>query len=69
MDAPFQLKGDFFVIGLWLTFLKSPAVRRDEFDAVGDDLEGGAVLAIIGCPLILVEDADNGDPGSLVEIG
>ena len=64
------LKGHFVIDGFrgCLPFLESPAVCLDEFDGVPDDLEGAAVLAIVGRPLVLIEDSGDGDPGALVQI-
>jgi len=64
------LKGHFVIDGFrgCLPFLESPAVCLNELDSVPDDLEGAAVLSIVGRPFVLVQDSGDGDPGALMEI-
>ncbi len=64
------LKGHFVIDGFRgrLPFLEPPSVRLDELDGVADDLEGAAVLAIVGRPLVLIQDSGNGDSGAFVQI-
>ena len=63
-----KLKGDIFVRRRF-PVLESPTLGLYEFNAVGDDLEDAPGLSVILMPLVLVENADHGDTGSLVEIG
>lgn len=64
------LKGHFVIDGFRgrLSLLESPAIRLDELDGVSDDLEGAAVLSIVGGPLVQVQDSGDGDPGAFVEM-
>jgi hypothetical protein len=64
------LKGHFVIDGFRgrLPLLEPPSVRLDELDGVPDDLEGAAVLAIVGRPLVLIEDSGDGYPGTLMQI-
>ena len=64
------LKGHFVIDGFrgCFPFLESPAVCLDELDGVPDDLEGAAVLAIVGRPLVLIEDSGDGDSGAFMQI-
>lgn len=64
------LKGHFVIDGFrgCFPFLESPAVCLDELDGVPDDLEGAAVLSIVGGPLVLIEDSGDGDTCSFVQI-
>jgi hypothetical protein len=67
---PLLLEWHFVIDGFrgCFPFLEAPSVCLDELDGVPDDLEGAAVLAIVGRPLVLIEDSGDGDPSAFVEI-
>jgi len=70
IGADLLLKWNIVIDGFGrFSFFKSLAICLDEFNGVADDLEGAAVLSVIGRPFVLVQNSGNGDSCSFVQIG
>ena len=51
-----------------LTFFKTATISLDEFDAVGDHLNGTALDSFVGFPLVIIENAGDSDFSPLVQM-